>query len=35
LAASRGFFDRFNQMPERVLSIIGSYAIAQDYCVCT
>jgi putative transposase len=24
LAASRDFFDRFNQMPERVLSIIGS-----------
>jgi len=35
LAASRDFFDRFNQMPERVLSLIGSHAIAQDYCVCT
>jgi putative transposase len=34
-AASCDFFDRLNQMPVRVLSIIGSYAVAQDYCVCT
>lgn len=35
LAASHGFFDRYNQAPERVLSIIGSHGTAQDYCVCT
>jgi transposase len=35
LAASRDFFDRYNQMPERVLSIIGSHPIAQDFRVCT
>ena len=35
LAASRGFFDRYNQAPERVLSIIGSHSTTQDYCVCT
>jgi transposase len=35
LAASRAFFDRYNQRPERVLSIIGSRHITQDFCVCT
>ena len=35
LNASRDFFDRYNQVPERVLSIIGSHTIAQDFCVCT
>jgi transposase len=35
LAASSSFFDRCNQMPERVLSIIGSHVIAQDFRVCT
>lgn len=35
LAASRDFFDRYNHIPERVLSIIGSHAIAQNFCVCT
>lgn len=35
LAASRDFFDRYNQVPERVLSIIGSRRTPQDYCVCT
>ncbi len=35
LAASHDFFDRYNQLPERVLSIIGSRPIAQDFCVCT
>jgi transposase len=34
LTASSDFFDRCNQLPERVLSIIGSRAIAQDLCVC-
>jgi prolycopene isomerase len=27
--------DRYNQVPEHVLLIIGSCRIAQDYCVCT
>ena len=35
LAASSDFFDRCNQLPERVLSIIGSRVIAQDLRVCT
>jgi transposase len=35
LAASSDFFDRCNQLPERVLSIIGSRVIAQDLHVCT
>jgi transposase len=35
LAASERFFDRCNQLPERVLSIIGSRSIAQDLGVCT
>jgi transposase len=35
LAASSDFFDRCNQLPEGVLSIIGSRAIAQDLRVCT
>jgi transposase len=35
LAASESFFDRCNQLPERVLSIIGSRSIAQDLGVCT
>jgi len=35
LAASRDFFDRYNQVPERVLSIIGSHPTAQDFRVCT
>lgn len=35
LAASSDFFDRCNQLPERVLSIIGSRVIAQDFRVCT
>lgn len=35
LNASRDFFDRYNQVPERVLSIIGSRTTAQNLCVCT
>ena len=35
LAASERFFDRCNQLPERVLSIIGSRSTAQDLGVCT
>jgi transposase len=42
LAAARDFFDRHNQMPQRVLSIIGSDGlrisqpnITQNFCVCT
>jgi transposase len=35
LAASRDFFDRNNQAPERVLSIIGSHRTPQDLRVCT
>jgi putative transposase len=35
LNASRDFFDRHNQMPEWVLSIIGSRTITQNFCVCT
>jgi transposase len=35
LAASERFFDRCNQLPERVLSIIGSRSVAQDLGVCT
>jgi putative transposase len=35
LNASRDFFDRHNQMPERVLSIIGSRTTTQNFCVCT
>lgn len=35
LSASRDFFDRHNQMPERVLSIIGSRTTIQNFCVCT
>ena len=35
LAASIDFFDRCNQLPERVLPIIGSRVIAQDLGVCT
>lgn len=42
LAAARDFFDRYNQMPHEVLSIIGSpfrdvYSIhtPKNFCVCT
>lgn len=35
LNSSRDFFDRYNQAPERVLSIIGSRTTAQNLCVCT
>jgi len=42
LTAARDFFDRYNQMPEQVLSIIGarltfqlSVRISQDFAVCT
>jgi transposase len=35
LNASRDFFDHHNQMPERVLSIIGSRTTTQNFCVCT
>ena len=35
LAASRDFFERHNQVPERVRSIIGSQSIRQNFCVCT
>jgi len=35
LAASRDFFDRNNQAPEPVLSIIGSHPTTQDSRVCT
>lgn len=35
LAASRDFFHRYNQVPEQVLSIIGSHAITQNLCVST
>lgn len=42
LAAARDFFDRYNETPERILSIIGSKArntlsatIQQKMCVCT
>jgi len=35
LAATRDFFDRYNQTPEKVLSIIGSYVILQNLIVCT
>ena len=35
LNASRDFFDRHNQIPERVLSIIGSRTTTQNFCVCT
>ena len=42
LTAARDFFDRYNQMPEQVLSIIGarltlqlSVRISQDFSVCT
>jgi putative transposase len=42
LAAARDFFNRYNEMPKRVLSIIGSKArntlsapIQQKLCVCT
>jgi putative transposase len=42
LQAARDFFDRYNQMPDKVLSIIGarpilqlSVCIDQDFLVCT
>lgn len=35
LAASRDFFERHNQVPERVRSIIGSQSTHQNFCVCT
>jgi len=35
LAATRDFFDRYNQTPEKVLSIIGSYVILQNLVACT
>lgn len=35
LAASRDFFERHNQMPEPVPSIIGSRPTHQNFCVCT
>jgi len=42
LTAARDFFDRYNQMPKQVLSIIGarltlqlSVRISQDFSVCT
>jgi putative transposase len=35
LAATSGFFDRCNRLPERVLSIIGSRVLTQDFRVCT
>jgi transposase len=35
LAATRDFFDRYNQTPEKVLSIIGSYVNLQNLVACT
>lgn len=35
LVAARDFFDRYNQSPEQVMSIIGSHCMAQDLCGCT
>jgi putative transposase len=35
LAATRDFFDRYNQTPEKVLSIIGSYVNPQNLVACT
>jgi putative transposase len=35
LAATLDFFDRYNQTPEKVLSIIGSYVIPQNLVACT
>lgn len=35
LAASRDFFERHNQVPDRVRSIIGSRSTHQNLCVCT
>lgn len=35
LAATRDFFERYNQTPEKVLSIIGSYVIPQNLVACT
>lgn len=42
LTAARNFFDRYNQMPEKILSIIGARPtlqvpvhINQNLCVCT
>jgi len=42
LTAARDFFDRYNQMPKQVLSIIGAHLtlqlsvrISQDFSVCT
>jgi putative transposase len=35
VAATRDFFDRYNQKPEKVLSIIGSYVNPQNLVACT
>lgn len=35
LAASRDFFERHNQVPDRVRLIIGSRSTQQKFCVCT
>jgi putative transposase len=35
LAATRDFFDRYNQTPEKGLSIIGSYVNPQNLVACT
>jgi transposase len=35
VTATRDFFDRYNQTPEKVLSIIGSYVNPQNLFVCT
>lgn len=35
VAATRDFFDRYNQTPEKVLSIIGSYVNQQNLVACT